>query len=181
MIRLPLILAALLLAAPPVLAQTDTTAEGAATDQGGQMPKVTTDEEFIRLATSSNLLEIRSSELAAQKAQSEEVRDFAAQMVTDHQAASEALAQASGQSVPDPETYPPQLDPRHAELLTQLESANAFDAAYAKLQVQAHEEAVALFTDYATNGQEGGVKDFAEATVPKLQEHLEKAQALPQQ
>lgn len=180
MTRLPLILAALLLAAPPVFAQT-TIADSPTTDSGGQMPKVTTDEEFIRLATSSNLLEIRSSEQAAQKAQSQEVRDFAAKMVTDHQAASEALAAASGQSVPDPATYPPQLDPRHAELLAQLESAPAFDTAYAALQVQAHEEAVALFTDYATNGQEGAVKDFAEATLPKLQEHLEQAQALPQQ
>lgn len=169
---------ALMLAVAPALAQT-TSNDGAAVDQGGAPPLVTNDADFVRLATSSNLLEILSSEQAAQRAQTEAVRDFAARMVTDHHTATARLAEVSGMPAPDPAADPSaMLDPRHAALLTQLDSATDFDAAYVQLQLQAHEEAVALFQDYATNGQEGAVKDFAEATLPTLQQHLEAAQAL---
>lgn len=178
MTRLPLALA-LLLAALPATAQT-TTADSPATDAGGQPPAVTTDEDFLRLATSANLLEIRSSELARDKATSPEVTAFAEQMIADHTAAAEEMAKAAGTAPAAPDAPGIMLEPSHAALMQQLETAQgSIDAACVDLQRKAHEQAVALFTDYATNGEEGPVKDFAEATLPKLQEHLEKARQLP--
>ncbi|ESW59880.1 MAG: membrane protein [Rhodobacter sp. CACIA14H1] len=178
MTRLPLALA-LLLAALPVAAQT-TSADSPSADAGGQPPAVTTDEDFLRLATSANLLEIRSSELILEKTRSPDIRAFAEAMIADHRAAAEQMAQAAGTTPPAPDSPDIMLEPRHATLMAQLEAAEGSpDAAYIDLQRQAHEQAVALFTDYATNGQEGAVKDFAGATLPKLQEHLEKVQQLP--
>ena len=170
---------ALVLSGLPALAQT-TANDGAAVDAGGQPPMVTTDAAFIRQAASGNLLEILSSEQAARRGQSAEIRDFAIRMVADHKAAGAALAKAAGQPALDATADPTaMLDPRHADLLATLDGAEAFDSAYVSLQRQAHEEAIALFQDYATNGEDGPVKEFAEATLPSLQPHLTAAQALP--
>lgn len=162
------------------LAQT-TSADSPATDSAVGVT-VETDAEFVRLATSSDILEIRSSEVAQDRAASDAVKGFAARMIADHTAASQALAEAAGQAAPDFATdLSAKLDPRHAEQLAMLEAAAAdagFDQAYVDLQRVAHEEAVALFQTYATNGEEGEVKAFAEATVPKLQEHLAMVQDL---
>lgn len=170
----------LALAVTPVLAQT-TSADGPAADSAAGVG-VTSDAAFVKLATSANILEIRSSELARERAASEAVKGFAERMIADHTAASAQLAKAAGQPAPDLSTdLSGQMDAKHAEQLAALEAVTGegFDQAYIDLQRQAHEEAVALFQSYATNGQEGPVKDFAEATVPTLQEHFTMVQDMP--
>lgn len=178
--KLTTIAVSLALAAMPVVAQT-TSADGPAADSAAGVG-VTTDAAFVKLATSSNILEIRSSELARDRAGSDAVKEFATRMIADHTAASAKLAEAAGQPAPDMSAdLSGQMEPRHAEQLATLEAATGegFDQAYIDLQRQAHEEAVALFQSYATNGQEGAVKDFAEATVPTLQDHLTMVQDMP--
>lgn len=164
----------------PAVAQT-TSSDGAAVDSAAGVG-ITVEFDFVRLATSANILEIRSSELARDRASSVGVKTFAERMIADHTEAMQKLAAAAGQTAPDLATdLTAKLDPGHAEHLAALGAAEGegFDQAYADLQRQAHEEAVALFQSYATNGEEGEVKAFAEASVPKLQEHLEMARELP--
>jgi hypothetical protein len=43
-----------------------------------------------------------------------------------------------------------------------------FDRAYDQMQLQAHEEAVALFSDYARNGDNTDLKTWAAQTLPHL-------------
>ncbi|AWB48399.1 DUF305 domain-containing protein [Gemmobacter aquarius] len=163
----------LALAVTPVLAQT-TSADGPAADSAAGVG-VTTDAVFVKLATSSNILEIRSSELARDRAGSDAVKAFAERMIADHAAASAKLAEVAGQPAPDMSAdLSGQMDAKHAEQLAALEAVTGegFEQAYIDLQRQAHDAAVALFQSYATNGEDGAVKDFAEATVPTLQEHL---------
>ena len=57
-------------------------------------------------------------------------------------------------------------------------SGELFDGAYVAAQVQEHEEAVALFKGYISNGPDGPLKDFAVQTLPKLQVHLEHIAAI---
>lgn len=176
---LPLLILTAALAAAPALAQT-TSADSPSTDSASGLT-VTNDADFIRLANSANILEIRTSEMAQEKATSPEVKAFADQMVTDHTAAIAELASLSGTTPPDLSAdLTDTLDPGHAALLEQLSKVETegFDASYADVQRQAHEQAIALFQTYATNGQDGAVKEFAEKTLPKLQEHLDKARAL---
>ena len=52
-------------------------------------------------------------------------------------------------------------------------TGSEFDRAYDEMQQQAHEEAVALFSDYARNGDNPDVKAWAAKTLPHLREHLE--------
>ena len=69
------------------------------------------------------------------------------------------------------------LDAEHQKKLDELKakSGKEFDRA---MQLQAHEEAVALFSDYARNGDNPDVKAWAAKTLPHLREHLEMAKKL---
>lgn len=100
----------------------------------------------------------------------EEVKAFAEQMVTDHTKAAQDLTPAAEQEGLTP---PAELDAKHQEMLDGVAAAEgeAFDAAYVKAQVSAHDEAVALFEGYSTGGPDGALKDFATATLPVLQQH----------
>ena len=76
---------------------------------------------------------------------------------------------------------PTKLDAKHQKLIDDLNSATAdnFDKAYAKQQVDAHQEAVDLFKKYAASGDDADVKQFAEKTLPTIQHHLDEAKKLP--
>jgi putative membrane protein len=66
-------------------------------------------------------------------------------------------------------------------LIDDLNSASAqdFDKTYAKQQVDAHQQAVDLFKKYAAKGDDTDVKQFAEKTLPTIEQHLEDTKKLP--
>lgn len=139
-------------------------------------------EEFVATAAVSNTFEIDSGRIAAENAENPEVKEFADKIVSDHTDADEKLraaAEEAGVATPVPET----LDPRHEEMIQQLNAATGaeFDTLYAEIQVQAHEEAVDLFSSYAEQGDEEPLREFASSTLPHLEEHLEQARELQQQ
>jgi len=73
------------------------------------------------------------------------------------------------------------IDARHADMLNQLASAppRHFDRLYGRMQVAAHQEAVALFTAYAQSGEDPSLRAFAQSALPTLQHHLRMARRLP--
>jgi predicted outer membrane protein len=73
------------------------------------------------------------------------------------------------------------IDARHADMLNQLASAppRQFDRLYGRMQVAAHQEAVALFTTYAQSGEDPSLRAFAQSALPTLQHHLGMARRLP--
>lgn len=145
----------------PALAQDNTAATAATVDAA----------TFVNMATSSNMLEIQSSEMALQRASSEDVKSFANQMIQDHTKASQEMAavlQKKGMAAPA------ELEPNHKQMLQELADNTAnFDAAYVQLQRAAHEEAVGLFTSYSNNPDDQELGAFAQKTLPTLQMHLD--------
>lgn len=135
--------------------------------------------QFVQQAAVANQFEIQTSQAALERSQNADVRAFAQQMVTDHtKAASDMQAVLSRDpSVPVP---PPTLDAPHQAQLTRLQGTPAgdFDRTYVQLQDQAHHEAVPLFKTYAQSGEPGPIRDFAAATLPVLQMHLQHVQGL---
>jgi len=127
-------------------------------------------QDFANKAASSDMFEIQSSELALQKSQNADVKEFAEMMVQDHRRATEGLKAAAEQ---DGVTVPADLDAKHAEQLQTLEDASAeeFDSVYVNAQVAGHEEALVLMTDYADAGV-GSLKSHAESAKPIIQKHL---------
>src|SRR5215218_4113208 len=131
-----------------------------------------TSEGFRAMALQSDTFEIASSQLALQQSRDPAIRSFAQRMVQDHSMTSQALGVPAGSAVA--------LDARHAAMLNQLAptSGRSFDAAYAQMQVMAHQEAVGMFTAYAQGGVDPAMRAFAQQVLPSLQHHLAMAQRL---
>ncbi len=111
-----------------------------------------TPDQFVRKAAIDNQAEIALSQLAVQRAQDPQVKQFAQQMVDQHKQAGDQLKQiasASGLQVPD------QLDRKHQkeqQKLSQLNGA-AFDRQYLKDMVKAHKQMASLLKDETHNQQ----------------------------
>ncbi len=155
----------------PAIAQTAAPANG--TEGSMKLDKA----GFAAAAASSNQLEITTSQMALKRAQSPEVKAFAQQMVTDHTKAGQMFATAAQQ---DGVTIPDQLQPKHASMVSQLESASDadFDRAYIDVQTAAHTEAVALFRSYSDAPDSEPLGTFAKNTLPTLEQHLEHVKSL---
>ncbi len=129
-------------------------------------------QEFIQKVAIASQFEIMSSQLALQKTNTASVRQFAQQMVADHTKAGEDFKQAIVNSEMDV-ALPATLDEAHQETMAELQESSgmAFDDQYLKAQMITHDEAVLLFRTYAENGENKALQQFAEATLPTLEQH----------
>jgi putative membrane protein len=151
-------------------------AEGAAAAPGAP----TSTADYARQAALGDMYEIQSSQLAAKRATSPAVKKFAQQMVTDHNATTNALKAALA-SANVPATPPTSLDPRRADMLRQLQGASgpAFDRMYVQQQMTAHQEALALHSSYAKGGDTPPLRTLAGQTAEKVQSHIDMLRQMP--
>lgn len=70
------------------------------------------------------------------------------------------------------------MDAEHQQMMQRLQSARGaeFDRTYMQQQVQAHQQAVDMFTSYSQQGDNAQLKQWAGKTLPTLQQHLQRAQ-----
>jgi putative membrane protein len=188
--------AAVLLFATPTLAQnattvtptTPTTNSTTATPTNAndnpqviidQMSKVTTAQDFVNFASMSDAFEVQSGKMAQKQAGNKAVKKFGQQLVSDHTRSSKALLKLAKAEKIDLMT-PVTLDQRHQSIADSMKDAkgSAFDTAFLQAQVQAHQEGIALFQSYSTNGDNDKLKAFAKKGLPVLKKHLEMAQKL---
>jgi putative membrane protein len=165
--------AACVLLAGPALAQS----VGEKTGINSALGISPTTRDFVQQAAISDLFEIQSSKLAAEKSEGS-TKEFANQMVADHTKTSTEL---KGLVTSDPKAPLPQaLDSAHQDKLTKLQDLNGadFTKQYHAMQVEAHEDAVSLFQRYAQGGDSENLKSWAAKTLPALQHHLEMAKSL---
>lgn len=133
---------------------------------------------FLTQAGASDLYEIESSQLALTKARSASVRAFAQQMIDDHRATTQKLAQAAtgaGLVAPTPALLPDQV-----AMLARLRDAPAggFDALYLDQQRTAHRRALALHRGYAARGDTPALQRVAAAAAPIVERHLQHVEKL---
>jgi putative membrane protein len=131
------------------------------------------DHVFVMKAANSNMFEIESSKVALQMAKNAEVKQFAQQMIADHEMAAKNMMAVA----PD---APKQMDAAHMAMVEKLRAtdAAAFDEAYIDAQVKAHDEAVALFTKYEDDAKDPALKQFAAKTLPVLKQHQDHVKKL---
>lgn len=135
------------------------------------------DLKFYRDAAEGGMAEVAMGNLAQQKAQSPSVKDFGAQMVRDHSAANQklqALAQSKNITLP----ANPSVSEMETQSKLQVLSGQTFDRSYIKGMIKDHEEDIAEFKKEATSGQDPQARAFASATLPTLEAHLKKIQAI---
>lgn len=133
-------------------------------------------EDFVSQASASDLFEIEASKLAIQKGDNS-IKSFAQTMIADHEKTSIELKAllSSGKVAGTPVTALPDNLRESVEELAKLEGTD-FNEQYIDDQVEAHENAVALFTRYAEEGENPELKAFATKTLPALQHHYKMAQ-----
>lgn len=134
------------------------------------------DSTFVKEAAMGGLAEVELGRLAAQKAQSADVKQFAQHMVDDHSKANDQLKPLAQQKGID---VPTQLTGKHKseyDRLSRLSGAQ-FDRAYMQLMLQDHRKDVSDFRKESTSGKDPDVKQFASQTLPTLEDHLKMAQS----
>lgn len=144
-------------------------------------PAVNAAADFPQRMAMSDMFEIQSSQLAAERSQNQNVRQFAQEMVRAHTQTSQQMTQIL-QNVPNAPALPTTLDAQHQERLNTLRQANAerFDQLYIDQQVEAHDMAHTMLRDYAQSGQIAELRTFASQTAPTVQQHLERAREIDQ-
>jgi putative membrane protein len=133
------------------------------------------DKNFVMKAAQGGMAEVQLGQLAAQKGQSDEVKKFGQRMVDDHTKANDQLksvAQQKGVQIPT------DLDAKDKALQDKLSNMSGaeFDRMYMQHMVQDHKKDVAEFQKEANSGKDPDVKNFAQQTLPTLQDHLKMAQ-----
>ena len=135
-------------------------------------------QDFVTQAAISDLFEIQSSQLAAERSD-EATKAYAKKMIADHEKVSGELKDVikSGQIKLD---VPTALDSTHQGKLDKLKGLQGadFTKQYHDDQVTAHKTATDLYQRYGDGGDNAALKAFAVKTKPHLDEHLKMAQDL---
>lgn len=122
-----------------------TSAAWAQTTGTGQRPTAATQgsaadaEMFVRQMAIAGLAEVQLGQLAAKRAQNEEVKAYGQMMVKEHTRANKELAQAASRlSI----SIPTKLDDRHQQIAEKLSSLEGeeFDREYMRVMVMSHQE-----------------------------------------
>lgn len=152
-------------------------ATGAAVGTAAAVTGPVSTDAFVTNAVISDLYEIQAGQIAQTKGQSQAVKDFGKQMVTDHTALSNAMKPliiAAGK------TAPTGLDERRKGMIDNLNAAAPadFDKVYTSQQEAAHNEALTLMQGYADHGDDAGLKGGAAKALPKIKAHLDHVKGL---
>jgi len=133
--------------------------------------------QFLMKAADGGMAEVSAGEMAQNKATHADVKMFASMMVQDHTGANQQVKTLSSQrQVMLPAAPSEEHTKKIAE--TSKMSGKAFDKAYMDMMVADHKKTIALFQSASGNVGDAEVKTFITQTLPKLQTHLDSAQAI---
>jgi putative membrane protein len=135
------------------------------------------DSSFYKNAAEGGLSEVELGQLAQDKAADPAVKNFGAMMVKDHSAANEKLkALAASKQVSLPSS--PSVMQKASKTKLNMMSGESFDKSYIKGMVDDHKKDIKEFQEEASNGKDPDARAFAASTLPVLQTHLQKIQAI---
>lgn len=125
------------------------------------------DKHFASTALAAGTAEVDEARLALAQSENADVKSFAQMMIDDHTKAGDHL-----KTIAKVEPSAKLGTAEHAKL-EKLRAAKgaAFDKAYVKNQLHAHDQAVALFKREAASGRDPQLRRFASDTLPTLETH----------
>lgn len=132
------------------------------------------EKHFLTKASGAQKAEIAFAQMAADRAESAKVKQFAQRMIEDHQKADmevKQLALKQGIDLP-----PPMLpeEKEQAEKFSQL-AGKDFDRAYIGYMLNEHRKDVAVFENSGKALKDPDLQQWVTATLPILKEHLKMA------
>jgi putative membrane protein len=137
------------------------------------------DKAFVKKALEGNVGEIQMGQLALQKSNDDQVKQFAQRMVDDHgkmQDQFKPVAEQMGVKVPD---GPSKGQMKKMDKMKAL-SGDAFDQAYVKDMVKDHKSDANEFKQEAQNTQNPQLKQLATEGGQTIESHLQQIQQIAQ-
>jgi putative membrane protein len=140
-------------------------------------PPAQSTRAFANGIAADGAYELAAARLAQQMGRSETVKAFAAEMTQDHTVAAnelrDALTRTSGVAAD------PQLSAAQRQSLEGLRNAGKdFDNDYARQEIAAHTQELSALRDYADNGMEPALSEFAANAENMAADHLSLARKL---
>jgi putative membrane protein len=136
-----------------------------------------TDNKFVKEAASAGMMEVELGKLASDKASSNKVKEFAQLMVKDHSKANQELKEiALEQNL----QFPDEMVDKHKEQVQKIQKNNQenFDKKFMNAMVEDHKKTIKKFKEASENNDNGQIRQWAENTLPTLEEHLQIAQSI---
>ncbi len=130
------------------------------------------DQNFINFAAQTDMVEANLGQLAQTTAASQQVKEYAQMLVTDHTSDFNQLSSVgrqAGLSVPgaiDAEQNKTLISP-----LEKLKGAT-FDRRYIEDMIAGHEKGIAIYKKEAAEAQNPVLKSYADNALPVLEKHL---------
>jgi putative membrane protein len=133
------------------------------------------DTYFVTQTTLGTPFQTDSGRIAQTKGTTEAIRSYAQLMVSSHITVDNILLAILKNKAPAPP--PTLLKAAYATMISSLEheSGKLLDADYIRGQVNYQKGNTALYQYEISNGTDPDLKAFAQQTLPKIQDHLERA------
>lgn len=137
------------------------------------------DKKFFNEAAGGGVMEVQLGQIAQQKAQSQEVKDFGTRMVNDHGEANEELKQLARQKN---QKLPGRLESKQMKLVDKLSKLSGadFDKEYMEVMVKDHARDVSDFRNVGTKAKDPDLNAWAGKTLAVLEDHLKQARNVAQ-
>jgi len=145
--------------------------------QGAKRDSVPSAHSFLKKAAEGQQAEIAMGRLASERAGDEQVKQFGAQMVEDHQKASKEIQRLA---IEEGVALPTELTDKHKDKRAEFAqlSGDSFDRAYIRYMLRDHRKDVKEFERLAKAIKDRQVQGWAEGTLPLLKQHLQAAQRI---
>ena len=133
--------------------------------------------KFLQEAIRGNTAEVKMGELAKERAQSKDVRDYGQMLIDDHSKGNKKATEIARRMNISAPTEESAEQKQERDAMAKL-SGSEFDTTFLSHMVQDHQEDIAKYTAQAQNGDSSKITDFANDSLPTLKEHLSKAQSI---
>lgn len=161
--------------------ETDTPATGTGGAVTGTTGTLDGDRDFVEEHLAMGHAEVELGRLAEERATHADVKEFAAMMVREHQAAGEELKRiASGAAASTTTPMRNEVDEELAELREEMSKLTGrdFDRRYIDEMIEDHEDAIDDLENKAERASHPEVKAWAAKTLPSVRQHLERAKSI---
>lgn len=161
--------------------ETDVPATGTGGAVTGTTGTLEGDRDFVEEHLAMGNAEVELGRLAEERATHADVKEFAAMMVREHQAAGEELKRIAGSAAPNTTArMPNEVDEELTELREEMAKLTGrdFDRRYIDEMIEDHEDAIDDLENKAERASHPEVKAWAAKTLPSVRQHLERAKSI---
>jgi putative membrane protein len=137
------------------------------------------DQEFVRSVFESDAAELQLGQMAQDKSQSDDVKQFGQQMLENRKRLDDQMKQIAGRLQVNEPKGPSKKD---KELIAKLETLSGpqFDEEYIRAVVKDHEKNVKDFNSEAKGAQDPSIQQAAKMDAPVLAQHLQAIEQIAQ-